>query len=127
MTVLYGGPQPPNSGCALCIGVNARWGECSLLLAFVLGIHPNLSLALAFTPNSGLKVDAKDECQGRMQRVEHQGRMQRVLNPNAQNLKHTLNLAAVVHHSIRIDMTAFVKKGGGGSKSYDCFVHKGKR
>ena len=37
-----------------------------------------------------LEVNAKDECQGRMQRVERQGRMQRVLNPNAQNLKHSL-------------------------------------
>ncbi len=50
------------------------------------------------TPNSGLKVNAKDECQGRMRRAERQGRMQRVLNTNAQNLKQTLKLAAVVHH-----------------------------
>ncbi len=48
----YGGPQPPTSGCALCIGVNAL---CPV-------------------------------------------QMQRVLNTNAQNLKQTLRLAAVVHH-----------------------------
>ncbi len=41
------------------------------------------------TPNSGLKLNAKDKCQCRMRRV---------LNPNAQNLKQTLNLAGVVHH-----------------------------
>ena len=53
-----------------------------------------------WTPNSGLKVNAKGECEGRMQRVECQGRMQRVLNPNAQNLKDSLKLAAVVHHTL---------------------------
>ncbi len=34
-----------------------------------------------------------------MRGAERQGRMQRVLNPNAQNLKHTWNLAGVVHHT----------------------------
>ena len=65
-----------------------RWGECCPLFAFVLGIHLNLSLAFAFTLG-----------QGRMRRAERQGRIQRVLNPNAQNLKQTLNLAGVVHHN----------------------------
>ena len=43
--LLYGGPQPPNSGC-MCF---VRSGECCPLFAFVLGIHLNLSLAFAFT------------------------------------------------------------------------------
>ncbi len=37
LAIFYGGPQQPNSGCAMCDGVNAF---CPL---------PNLSLALAFT------------------------------------------------------------------------------
>ena len=47
--------------CALALGIGV-----SLPCAFVLGIHPNLSL---------------------------------LLNANAQNLKQTLNLAGVVHHT----------------------------
>ena len=58
--------------------------ECSLSCAFVLGNHPNLSLAFAWTPNRGLKVNAKDECQGRMQIVECKGRMRR---PNAKEIE----------------------------------------
>ena len=76
----YGGPQPPTSGCALCIGT-WHWGECSLPCAFVLGIHPNLSLAFAFTIGIHLKAGTrlisnlhiKDECQGWMRRAERQG------------------------------------------------------
>ncbi len=82
--------MPPNSGCALCVGVNAL---CPVLSSYI-GIHPNLGLAFAFTlgihlkattrlinnlhiknvllllwrlltslvtPNSGLKVNAKVE------------------------------------------------------------------
>ncbi len=54
----YGGPQPPTSGCALCIGT-WHWGECSLPCAFVLGIHPNLSLAFAFTIGIHLKAGTR--------------------------------------------------------------------
>ena len=78
-----------------------RWNECSL--PFVLSIHPNLSLAFAFTLGIHLKattrliskVNAKDECK----ELNAKDDMQRVLNPNAKILEHTMNLAAVVHHN----------------------------
>ena len=63
-----------------------------VLCALALGIGVNalcpVGLSLAFILTSG-----------RMRRAEHQGLMQRVLNPNTQNLKQTLNLAGVVHHT----------------------------
>ncbi len=52
-----------------------------VLCALALGIGVSLPCAFV-TPNSGLKLNAKGECQRRMQRDECQGRMQRVLNYN---------------------------------------------
>ncbi len=81
-----------------------RWGECSLPFAFIFGIHHNLSLVCAFTLVTPIVVNVKDECQGRMQSVE----CQRVLNPNAQNVKQTLNLVVVVHNIIWIGKNRYI-------------------
>ena len=39
--------------------VHWHWGECSLPCAFVLGIHPKLSLAFAFTIGIHLKATTR--------------------------------------------------------------------
>ncbi len=60
---------------------------------------------------------------GKLQRVQCQGRMQRVLNLNAQNLKHSLKMAAVVHHrtvKTAEGITKFHHPFLGGSQKQGC-------